>query len=61
MTFLFNFTSVNIECTRHVFENMAPKAKLNPAISSHALAVQIYGNAAMLLSPLSNPRNITLR
>lgn len=43
------------------FENIAPKAKLNPAINNQALAVQIYGNADMLLRPLSSPRNITLR
>lgn len=36
-----------MECTLHVFENMAPKARLNPAIRSQALAVQMYGNAAV--------------
>lgn len=82
ITFLFNLTSVNIEWTRQVFENIAPNARLNPAIKSHARAVQtinedeiyiiscekkifvyfvLYGNAAMLLRPLSNPRNMTLK
>lgn len=86
MTFLFNLTSVNIEWTRHVFENIAPNARLNPAIKSQARAVQTaekieqnnfeysfrflcdnfschlpYGNAAMLLKPLSRPKKITLR
>lgn len=46
-TFLFNLTSVKMEWTRQVLENMAPKARLNPAIRSQALAVQMYGNAAV--------------
>lgn len=61
MTFLFNFKSVKMECTRHVLENIAPKAREKPAIRSQARAVQIYGNAVMLLKPLSIPRKITLR
>lgn len=39
MTFLFSLTSVKMEWTRQVFENIAPKAKLKPAINSHARAV----------------------
>lgn len=35
-----------MECTLQVLENMAPKAKLKPAIRSQARAVQMYGNAA---------------
>lgn len=60
VTFLLSFTSVNMECTRHVFENMEPKANEKPAISSHALAVQMYGNAATLDNCESSPRKITL-
>lgn len=59
-TFLLSFTSVNMEWTRHVFENMEPKANEKPAISSHALAVQMYGNAATLDNCESSPRKITL-
>lgn len=59
-TFLLSFTSVNMECTRHVFENMEPKANEKPAINSHALAVQMYGNAATLDNCESSPRKITL-
>ena len=29
-----------MECTLQVLENMDPKAKVNPAMSTHALAVQ---------------------
>lgn len=47
LTFLFNLTSVKIECTLQVLENIAPKARLNPAMRSQALAVQMYGNAAV--------------
>ena len=59
-TFLFNLTSVKIECTLQVLENMAPNAKENPAISNHALAVQMYGNAVSLDNCESRPRKMTL-
>lgn len=36
-----------MEWTRQVLENIAPNARLNPAIRSQALAVQMYGNAAV--------------
>lgn len=58
-TLLLSLTSVKIECTLQVFENMAPKANENPAISSHALAVQMYGKAVMEVSLESRPRNMT--
>lgn len=35
-----------MECTRQVFENIAPNAKLKPAISVQARAVHMYGNAS---------------
>lgn len=41
LTFLLSFTSVKIEWTRHVLENIEPNAKEKPAISSQARAVQI--------------------
>ena len=41
LTFLLSFTSVKIEWTRHVLENIEPKAKEKPAMSSQARAVQI--------------------
>lgn len=34
-----------MECTLQVLENIAPKAKLKPAINNQALAVQMYGKA----------------
>lgn len=60
LTFLLSFTSVKIEWTRHVLENIEPNAKEKPAISSQARAVQIYGNASTLVSVESRPRKMTL-
>lgn len=36
-----------MEWTLQVLENIAPNARLNPAIKSQARAVQMYGNAAV--------------
>lgn len=41
LTFLLSFTSVKIEWTRQVLENIEPNAKEKPAMSSQARAVQI--------------------
>ena len=41
LTFLLSFTSVKIEWTRHVLENIEPNASEKPAMSSQARAVQI--------------------
>lgn len=51
---------MNMECTLHVFENIAPNAKEKPAISNHARAAQMYGNVWMLVRLESSPRNMTL-
>jgi hypothetical protein len=41
LTCLLGFTSVKIEWTRHVLENIEPNANEKPAMSSQARAVQI--------------------
>lgn len=57
MTFLLSLTSVNMEWTRQVLENIAPKAKLNPAMRSHARAVQTeYKNSRELAQVLKSLR-----
>lgn len=59
-TFLLMVISVKMECTRQVFENMAPNAKENPAINNHARAAHMYGNILTLVIRLLRPRNMTL-
>jgi len=60
LTFLLMVMSVKMECTLQVFENIAPNANENPAISNHARAAHMYGNMFILVIRLLRPRNMTL-
>ena len=48
-----------MECTLHVLLNIDPKLRVKPHIMNHALAVQMYGKASMLVMCESNPNNKT--
>lgn len=49
-----------MEWTRHVLENMEPKASVKPAIRVHIRAVQMEGNAVALVKCESSPSRMTL-
>ena len=49
-----------MEWTRQVFENIEPKARVNPAISVQMRAVQMTGSALSLVRCESSPSRITL-
>lgn len=59
LAFLLSWTSVKMEWTRHVLENIEPKARVNPAIRTQALDAQIMGKLLSLASPESSPSRIT--
>ena len=49
-----------MEWTRHVLENMEPKASVKPAINVQMRAVQMTGSAASLVKCESRPSRMTL-
>lgn len=59
MTFLLSWTLVKIECTLQVLLNIDPKLRVNPDIKIQALAVQMYGNASILVKWESKPSKMT--
>ena len=48
-----------MECTRHVLENMEPKARVNPAMRTQVFAAHTTGNDSSEVRLESRPSRIT--